>query len=188
MEKKIYILMVFFHIFITCSYLHAVEITYFTINDIFIISDKKKYSISEKVKLSIVNKNKEKNFVFIGPCGLTLEQYVNGIWNKTNCPWSGCFFCNHQKEIPVPLFIVFDSSYEMYWDLYTSCCKNNEIHKKKVFGKFRFVLDFAEDKILCKSDKNPLSCWINFKNKKWEKAYSNEFDVCNEPFGEKFKN
>lgn len=139
--------------------------------------DKHNYIAEDKVTITLNNASKDKSFVWIGPCSLTLEQCIGEHWEKTGCPWSECPFCGHEREIPDPLFLTSLSSEEVVWDGEIACCEDGVIKEKNISGKFRFVLKYAEDVLGCRYNDDPLNCWISFSAKEWLSIYSDEFNI-----------
>jgi hypothetical protein len=181
MKANTYIFFILSGIVLTFDYSFATEKNKPVQNDIIILSDKRNYSVGDKVKLTITNNNIDKDFVWTGNCGLTLEKYTDGTWEENECPWSGCPLCGIEREIPMPLFLTHERPTKISWDQKIACCVDGKIDIHLTSGRFRFSLGYAEDAMSCKSSDNQFLCWYEFEDKRWIKAYSNEFSVGGKP-------
>jgi len=113
MKTTTFIFLILLGLMLTFSCAFANEKKKVAQNDISILSDKSNYPVEDMVKLTMTNNNVDKDFVYIGSCGLTLEKYSNGTWEEVECPWSGCPFCGHQREIPEPIFLSYNIRNQM---------------------------------------------------------------------------
>lgn len=139
-------------------------------------TDKQSYNSSENIKFTIHNYSSTTTYVLIGPCGLSLELY-NGDWKKNPAHWSGCPSCGYLREIPTPIFLLPGASSANEWDQNTVSCEDGRMQQIRASGRYRFVLQYAEDLPNCHSAFDPRGCWLRFTNKEWMRAFSNEFSI-----------
>ena len=142
-----------------------------------ITTDKTSYDSGQKVIVKVINQDEQKTFIWIGGCSFTLEQHNGDAWEASPTPWSGCPFCGHEREIPHPLFLVPTETEEFEWNQIVTWCEEGTLKKGPALGRFRFAFRYAEDEPECRSSPYPLGCWMDYRNKKWHSAYSNEFTI-----------
>lgn len=138
-------------------------------------TDKPSYECAEPVKLSLTNESEQATYVWIGPCGLTLERPAGRAWETSPDPYSGCPLCGHQREMPSPLFLAPGATEAIEWDQNLSLCDDGHMQTRHASGRFRFVVRYAEDAEGCRSADDPFDCWVNYRAKRWRSSHSNEF-------------
>ena len=142
-----------------------------------ISTDKLFYQNDKTTVIKITNNNDQTTFIWIGPCSLILQRYNGGEWVASPTPWSGCPLCGHAREIPHPLFLNPDTEEIIDWDQTVTWCEEGDLKVGPATGRFRFAFRYTEDLPGCRSALDPLKCWLDYRDKKWCDAYSNEFVI-----------
>jgi len=147
------------------------------IEKVKITTDKLRYDSGHTVRIKINNQSEQTTYIWIGPCSFKLERYNGNAWEVNSNPWSGCPLCGHAREIPHPLFLYPGASKEIEWDQLVTWCEKEVLKTGSASGRFRFVFRYTKDEPGCHLVPDPLECWLNYHDKIWHSAYSNEFNI-----------
>ncbi len=148
-----------------------------SIEKVTITMDKSHYKSGQPVLLTVRNQSEQETYIWIGPCSFTLESHNGDAWEVSPTPWSGCPLCGYQREVPHPLFLGTAATENIEWDQQVTWCEESTLRSGPASGRLRFIFNYAEDAPGCRSAPDPLECWEDHRDKKWERAESDEFRI-----------
>lgn len=131
----------------------------------------------QTLSITVTNRSTKKTWAWFGSCSLTLQWYKADTWDDSPAPWSGCSSCGVEREIPAPLFLAPGATGNILWDQIVIWCDHGNERPELASGRYRFVFRYVEDKLECRSTLDPLKCWLDYHDKQWRKAYSDEFTI-----------
>ena len=149
------------------------------IEELKVITDESSYNKGQTVKITIQNQSDKNTYIWTGPCSLILEWHNGLEWEASPTSWSGCPLCGHAREIPHPIFLRPGDTEKIEWDQVVTWCENGALKKKTALGRLRFIFRYTEDENKCRFSFNQLQCWLKYRYKKWNSAFSNEFNIKN---------